>query len=164
MVRSTRQPGGQPHNQNRVSHGLRASGLPASASYLEGQLRAFRSYVRQELAARGVDVGVFHEALLQSAVRHETRALLAAKWLRDKESELTIEQRLSLMAAVSSATDSRDKCLDRAGLSKDVSGSIIDMLYSSAPSQGVGASERTEAGECPSRPKRKTRYRARQSP
>lgn len=129
MAGSARLSGGQPGNANRTLHGLRASGLPASATYLEGQLRAFRSYVRGELAARGVDAGILHEALLQSAVRHETRALLAAKWLRDQDGELSLDQRLQLLTTISAATDSRDKCLFRLGLDKQ-DGRTITALYS----------------------------------
>lgn len=119
-------------NQARTLHGLRASGLPRSAAYLGGQLRAFRRYLRDELAERGIAVRVYQEAIIQSAVRHETRALLAAKWLRDQDGDLKLEQRIQLLATISMATDARDKCLDRLGLDKADARQTIDVLYSTA--------------------------------
>jgi hypothetical protein len=60
----------------------------------------------------------YDDALLQSACRHEARAMLAAKWLRDEGKNLAINERLSLTATISNATDSRDKCLKLLGLDR----------------------------------------------
>jgi hypothetical protein len=64
------------------------------------------------------EINSFDDALLQSACRHEARAMLAAKWLRDEGKNLAINERLSLTATISNATDSRDKCLKLLGLDR----------------------------------------------
>ena len=99
-------------NKNATKHGLRASGLPPGCTYVQGQISAFRRYVRNELG----QLSLWQEATLQSAIRHETRALLAARWLRLNEDKLSIAERLNLLKTISDATDRRDKCLAAIGL------------------------------------------------
>lgn len=108
--------GGAPEgNQNAIRHGLRASSLPAGCAYIEGQVKTFRRYVRDLLEQQHGNVTVYQEAVLQSAIRHEQRALLASRWLRI-EKELDLNQKLALTAAVANASDARDKCLQKLGL------------------------------------------------
>lgn len=118
-----------PQNQNATKHGLRASGLPRGCAYLESQLTAFRRYVRSEMQRDG-STTIYQEAVLQSAVRHETRALLAARWLRKEGEKLKLPDRIALLGTISSATDSRDKCLEKLGLDKDLTANALDVLYS----------------------------------
>ncbi len=99
-------------NKNATKHGLRASGLPSGCKYIEGQISAFRRYIREEVT----DLSLWQEATLQSACRHETRALLAARWLRLEAKKLSIAERVALVKTVSDATDARDKCLKAIGL------------------------------------------------
>jgi hypothetical protein len=73
---------------------------------------------------------IYQEAVLQSAVRHETRALLAARWLRKEGEKLKLPDRIALLGTISSATDSRDKCLEKLGLDKDLTANALDVLYS----------------------------------
>jgi len=87
-----------------------------------------------------------HEALLQSAVRHETRALLAAKWLRDQDGKLNLEQRLQLLATISAATDSRDKCLVRLGLDRRDAATITTTLYAATATHTAAADGPGDAG------------------
>ena len=109
--------GGAPlGNKNRTRHGLRASSLPAGCSYIEAQLASFRRYVHELVAARDGGVSIYQEATLQSACRHEQRALLAARWLRVDFDKLNVDQRVSLTRDISNATDARDKCLKALGL------------------------------------------------
>jgi hypothetical protein len=103
--------------KSNIRHGLRASGLPSGCSYLEGQLREFRRYLHAELAERGIE-GTYPEALTQSAVRHETRALLASRWLRREGEALPLQERLSILATISAATDARDRCLEKLGIDR----------------------------------------------
>jgi hypothetical protein len=109
-----RREGAQPGNKNATKHGLRASGLPKGCAYIQGQIVSFRRYVRNELA----DLSLWQEATLQSACRHETRALLAARWLRLEAGELPIKDRVALLKTISDATDKRDACLKAIGLGK----------------------------------------------
>jgi hypothetical protein len=114
-------------NRNATRHGLRGSKGPADALYVDMQARSLRRSIEQELEARG-DKTLYREALLQSCMRHETRALLAAKWLRDNFDSLDLEKRLALTATISRATDDRDKCLQRMGL--DVTaGNTLESFY-----------------------------------
>jgi hypothetical protein len=123
--------GGAPKgNRNSIRHGLRASSLPPGCSYLDGQLRSLRKGLRREIKRQHGDISLVHEASLQSALRHETRALLAARWLRIGGDELPLEQRLSLLAAISTATDARDRCLKLLRLDRDGTRDILATLYS----------------------------------
>ena len=147
----TAEKGGPPAgNKNATRHGLRASNLPPGCSYLEGQLTAFRRYVRTELVARDGATSTYQEAVLQSCVRHETRALLASRWLR-KELDLRIDQRISLLREISHATDSRDKCLRLLGLDRGDCENVLDALFApddpadTPPTPAVTASEGDEA-------------------
>lgn len=108
-------------NKNATKHGLRASGLPKGCSYIEGQVSAFRRYVREQLG----EMTLWQEATLQSACRHETRALLAARWLRLEGEALTVHERVALSKTISDATTSRDKALRGIGL--DVPPDPIDL-------------------------------------
>ncbi len=108
--------GGAPEgNANAIRHGLRASSLPDGCAYIEGQVKTFRRYVRDLLVDRHGECSVYQEAVLQSAIRHEQRALLASRWLRI-EPDLDLNQRLALTDAVAKASDNRDKCLQKLGL------------------------------------------------
>lgn len=117
----------QPGHRHSTLHGLRASGLPGGCRYLEQQLTAFRGLLRDEL---GPTPSVYQQALAQSATRHETRALLASRWLRLHEKDLSHNDRLAFLKHVGDATDARDKCLQRMGLDKDNEGNVFDALYS----------------------------------
>jgi len=113
-------------NHNATRHGLRASGLPPGCTYIEGQISAFKRYVRAEL---GGTLSTWQEATLQSACRHETRALLAARWLRLEAKALTISERAKLLDCIGRASDQRDKCLMALGLDRDPMADAIDALY-----------------------------------
>ena len=117
----TKNKGGAPRgNKNRTLHGLRASGLPNGCTYIRSSLSSLRTLVRNELEQRqgGGRLELYQEACLQSAVRHETRALLVARWLRLAGDELDIDKRISLLRDLSNATDARDRCLKELGLDK----------------------------------------------
>jgi hypothetical protein len=77
---------------------------------------ALRRELEGAVTAQGRDVGVYHSALIQSACRHETRAQLLQRYLRESP-DLTLAERCQLLDGIGRATDARDKCLDRMGLS-----------------------------------------------
>jgi hypothetical protein len=106
-------------NRNRMTWGGR--GWAAIGSYPKG-FSAVRRYVgrmRAELesavCAKYGQIGVYHAAIVQSACRHEGRALLLQRLLRTKDG-LPLSDQLALLKEIGSATDSRDKCLQRLGL------------------------------------------------
>lgn len=90
---------------------------------------AFRRYLRDELTERNGSTSTYEEALMQSAVRHETRGLLAARWLRKECNELNINERLALLKEIGKSTNSRDKCLRELNLDRNAASSAIDVLY-----------------------------------
>ena len=139
---TTRQRGGQPNNRNRTRHGLRASGLPKGCSYLAAQLTTFRRSVRDELVRCHGEVGLYQEAILQSACRHEQRALLVSRWLRIENDKLTIDQRAALLRDLSSATTLRDRCLQLLKLDDRDVHDTIEALYAPTPvDTGPGTSD-----------------------
>lgn len=111
-------PGAPRGNANAAAHGLRGSKLPPGCKHEESAVYRFRAFVREALFATHGEVDLYREALLASAVRHEMRALLAARWLRKEGDKLPLSERLALLATVSSATDARDKALKSMGLDK----------------------------------------------
>jgi hypothetical protein len=136
-----RAPGGQPANTSALRHGLRAARMPRDARYVEHAAQKLRQSLEAAVMTRHGAVSVYHAALVSSAVRHESRAMLLQRWLRlateperrtaatttksegrtgtvsiAKESGLGIMDRAQLLAQISAATDSRDRCLERLGL------------------------------------------------
>lgn len=112
------------NNQNARRHGLRSNQVGDKS--IENEVGKLRALARDAIAALFGDVSLYREAALQSAIRHEARARLAAKWLRDehnprKQKTLTLSERLALTATISNATDARDKCLKLAGLDSVIS-------------------------------------------
>jgi len=99
-------------------HGYLATGrLPKGASYVAAVAKRLRRSLEAAVLARDPRVEVYAAALIQSACRHEIRALLSQKWMRDKE-DLTSDQALTFLREISLATDARDKCLRALGLDR----------------------------------------------
>jgi hypothetical protein len=131
-------------NSNAIRHGLMASKLPPKCSYIRRSIGTFRTALEAEVIQRFREITTFRAALVQSACRHETRALLLQRYLREaqdaqtashslqaqavdgKPTGLGIMDRAQLLAQISAATDARDKCLERLGLGVDESQSVID--------------------------------------
>jgi len=134
---------GLKNNQNAMRHGLRASTLPKGCSYIDAQVRIFRTVVRGLLEDKHGELALYHEAVLQSAVRHEQRALLAARWLRNECESLDVDKRLSLLNTITNASDNRDKCLQRLGLDKTADIDPWDSLHNATIPQT--APESTES-------------------
>lgn len=63
-------------------------------------------------------VSFYHAALIHSAVRHETVALLKERRLRQEDDSLSTVEKGTLEDQISKATDLRDKCLSKLGLDK----------------------------------------------
>lgn len=112
--------GGAPaNNRNRMTWGGR--GWAAIGSYPKGfsVVRRYVGRMRAELEAavceRHGQIGVYEAALVQSACRHEGRALLLQRLLR-VEPGLSVTERLGIVREIGSASDSRDKCLKGLGL------------------------------------------------
>ena len=76
-----------------------------------GQLR---HSLEDILIERESEVTIYNAAVIQSACRHEGRAQLLQRWLRELhngDKSPSVQDRLSILREIGSATDARDKCL-----------------------------------------------------
>jgi hypothetical protein len=137
------QPGAPRGNANHMRHGLSAAKLPKGCEHISNRVGVFRRQLENEVIASHGEIGVYHAALIQSSVRHETRAKLLSRWLRESENEirttiskgsangngttpettvtctsLGILEKAQLLRDISNASDSRDKCLEKLRLDK----------------------------------------------
>jgi hypothetical protein len=74
---------------------------------LLGQLR---TALEREVRDRHGEICLEDALVVQSALRHEARALLAQRWLR-VEADLSLQDRLALVDRLCLASDARDKCV-----------------------------------------------------
>lgn len=110
---------GPPRNRNAAKHYVHsylAQGrLPKGASYTTRLMYEFRHQLEAVVSQKHGEVTLFHAALIQTAIRHESRAQLLQRWLRTEEG-LTLAERVTLLQQIGAASDSRDKCLEKMGL------------------------------------------------
>jgi hypothetical protein len=107
-------------NQNRTVHGVRGylalGSLPRGARYIRRLIGELRTALESAVSeANGGEISIYHGALIQSACRHEGRALLLSRYLRI-EPDLALAERLAILKEIGTASDSRDKCLKAFGL------------------------------------------------
>ncbi len=102
-------------NRNRTTHGRRGflalGTLPKGAAYIRrciGQLRA--ECEAAVIEAKG-QLNLTDAATCQSVARHEGRALLAVRWLRQRGSEMSDSERLGYLRELGNATDARDRAI-----------------------------------------------------
>src|SRR5665213_1720296 len=111
--------GAPKRNVNRLRHGkygfLQSGMLPAGARYIGRRIIKFSDFLTTTMHERTGEVSVYAAALIQTACRHESRASLLTKWLRD-EKDLPLNERLAVLKEIGNASDSRDKCLKSLGL------------------------------------------------
>ena len=112
--------GAQPGNRNRLRHGLRTGRLPAHCSYITRATDELRRQLEDEVVKFHGELDVYHAAVIQSIIRHERRAQLLQKWLRDASragaKPLTIMEGAQLLRDISAATESRNRALRELGL------------------------------------------------
>jgi len=115
-------PKGAPRgNQNARRHGLRGRQLSREERYIANSTTTFQRECEAAVIASHGEVNIYHAALVQSAVRHETRAQLIGRWLRiaeEKGETLTLLDRANLLKQLSDASDARDRCLEKMDISK----------------------------------------------
>lgn len=101
-----------------VRYRLRGVKLTRKHDTIKRNIHATRRALAEELTERnaGQPLTAGQEALLQSVLRHEMRAQFVTRMIRDKFDELPIQHQLGLLAALSTATDLRDRCIERLGL------------------------------------------------
>lgn len=103
-------------NRNRMTHGqagwLATGSLPKGASYVRRLIGRMRSVLERAVLDSFGEVGPTEAALIQSACRHEGRALLAQRWLREG-TDLPVKDRLAMLQVIGNATDSRDRAIEK---------------------------------------------------
>lgn len=105
-------------NRNATKHGLRANRLPPGTERLAGHLKKLQADLEAAIIEREGEVDIYHAALVQSAIRHERACYLMWRWLRLEGDTMKVDQRVSLLANASVATEKRDKALKLMGLDK----------------------------------------------
>lgn len=135
---TTKNRGGAPRgNANRTKSGKRAwcavKRLPKSSGLIRQQLYAERDEIEAAVCRQHGEISLFHAALVQSALRHSGRAQLLERWLRI-EADLPLNERLAVLREIGSASDSRDKCLQRLGLDQTQHSdpwAVVDAMHAS---------------------------------
>jgi hypothetical protein len=84
---------------------------PKGASYVQRLVSGLRRGLEYAIAERGIKAEEYAVCLIQSACRHEARALLLQRKLRNEVENLTTDQYLAVLRDLSAATDARDRCL-----------------------------------------------------
>jgi len=98
-------------NRNAMRHGLRASMLPKGCGYIKEECDKLRVQLENAVMNARGELSILEAATIQSAIRHETHARLAARWLRNEAADLEPNERLSFSREVARASTERDKCI-----------------------------------------------------
>jgi hypothetical protein len=119
---------GKVGNRNGLTSGLYSffttGRFPKGASYIARLLREMRQALEVELVKAHGELSLANAAAVQTACRHEGRALLLQRMLHDETLSVTVDQRLSILRDISAASEARDRVLARAGLTRETSGSV----------------------------------------
>lgn len=154
---TVRKRGGQPGNANGLRHGGRSAGsvmdirlqlgkFPKKWRHIENAVNSLRRVVELAVIEAHGEISVYHAALIQSAARWETHAMLVRRWLMDNIETLSPAERLAHSKAISEASTARDKCLERLGLHQTKGDGWADLavsLAAEAPSGEPGSNNAT---------------------
>jgi len=112
-------------NKNAFRHGLRTVGmLPKDCSWVRKRLAAFRNLLEVAVTETHGKIGLVHGAIIQTTLRWEMVAVLAQRWLREANDELSPTEKLAFARQIALASDSRDRALGRLDLDRDKSAEI----------------------------------------
>lgn len=144
MTRLERQTGRPPR------HGLRSPRLPDGCQHIERTIQRLRVELAKVVAAQSSDgqLSLYHDFRINSVARHETRALLAARWLYlQGEVELALDDRLKLLKTISDATEARDRCLKELHIDAPTAGlNVLDARFPIPPADDGQADETDHEG------------------
>jgi hypothetical protein len=108
-----------PKNRNRMTHGVRGwlsiGSYPKGGSHVRRIVGVLRTELEKAVLAVHGELTPLASALIQSATRHEGRALLLGRYLRI-DGELKLAEKLAALKEIGAATDARDRCLEKLGL------------------------------------------------
>jgi hypothetical protein len=119
-----------------LSSSLTTGRWPRGASYVQRLVSGLRRDLERALAKQGERAEIWQAAVIQTACRHEARALLLQRKLREQADALTVEQFSMLLRDLSAASDARDRCLKMLGLDKSAIktvDAIWDEIYNAQP-------------------------------
>ena len=126
MANHTNSRGAQNGNRNAIRTGvysfLTTGKYPRGASYVGRLIGQLRHSLESIVLGREGEVSVFNAAVIQSACRHEGRAQLLQRWLREIDGggnvkkPPSLQDRVSILREIGNASDSRDRCLRALGL------------------------------------------------
>lgn len=107
-------------NINAFRHGLRSSKLPKSMLWAERRTNKFRQFVEEVVMEVKGEITLIDASSINTAVRWERHAILAAYFLNKELDSLSPDQRLSYSREVANASTQRDKCLRALGIDSKV--------------------------------------------
>jgi hypothetical protein len=107
-------------NRSAWRHGLRSNRSPADAAFIDVATDGLRRNVEDALIATKRSVSLSDAFVVNSIVRHESRAQKIAHYLRSADGlKLSIMERCQLLAQLSDATDRRDRAVRLLNLDSD---------------------------------------------
>jgi hypothetical protein len=138
-------------NVNAMRTGVRAKHLglgrfpkDRGMVYLQTVVKQVRNDLLDELEQVHGEVTRAGSLLIRSYCRHEARALLVWRLLRDRWADLSVTERLSMLDAISKATASGDAVLKQLGLDarqRDSNANTIAAYYSRVDDNDDGGTE-----------------------
>ncbi len=110
-------PGGaKKGNTSAMTHGIQGSVLPPGCSHITAQLDRFRRATQEAaIAARG-ELGLIELCAIQTSTSWYRHALLARRWLRIADAQMTLDQKIFFSREEARALAERDKALRQLGL------------------------------------------------
>ena len=106
-----RKPGAPKENLNGAKHYLSAGGWPADATHDRRLVAKFGRVLRDEVLAAGGKLDIMTGATIQTVLRWERHARLAARWLRREGEKMEPAERLHFSKEVAMASERRDKAM-----------------------------------------------------
>ena len=108
------------NNRNSITsgtHSFLATGRwPKGASYVTRLVRQLRRALDAATLDQHGEITIYQSATIQTACRHEVRAMLLQRWLRNEDASLSTDEKVRMLAEIGKASDARDRCLKALGL------------------------------------------------
>ena len=93
--------------------------LPKPSRDVARASRCFRRDLQRAVVAKYGVLSVYHDSLCHAAARHELRASLLQRELRDHGKDMSSAMRVKVIGDLGRANDSRDRAIERLGLGGD---------------------------------------------
>lgn len=122
---------GKVGNKNAMRHGkyafLAQGRAPDGCGYVFKLIGQFRRHLETEIATKHGEISTYHGALVQTICRHEGRAQLLTRWLREAK-DPTLADKLAVLREIGNASDNRDKAMRALGLDRSAAAHARDRL------------------------------------